>query len=128
MTKTIATGEGGMVTTENPEWAERINLMCLHGMSRDAWKRSAGKGSSRACQELLRLHSIPAQVFGGDGREIGKWIEPASVDVCLPLGWTDKIPDLERVFESGCEVLRKGGHLIIDVIDQDYQPIDEAER
>jgi dTDP-4-amino-4,6-dideoxygalactose transaminase len=45
VTKTIATGEGGMVTTENPEWAERIKLMSLHGMSRDAWKRSAGKGS-----------------------------------------------------------------------------------
>jgi len=44
-TKTIATGEGGMVTTENPEWAKRINLMCLHGMSGDAWRRTTGKGS-----------------------------------------------------------------------------------
>ena len=88
----------------------------------------ADEPTSRACQELLRMYSIPAQIFNGDGREVSKWIEPESIDLYLPLGWTDKIPDLERVFESGCEVLRKGGHLIIDVIDQDYQPIDEAER
>jgi len=88
----------------------------------------ADEATFRACQELLRQYSIPAQVFSGDGREISKWIEPESVDVYLPLGWTDKIPDLEKVFESGCEVLKTEGHLIIDVIDQDYQPIDEAER
>jgi dTDP-4-amino-4,6-dideoxygalactose transaminase len=45
VTKTITTGEGGMVTTENRELAERMRLMRLHGMSRDAWKRYAKGGS-----------------------------------------------------------------------------------
>lgn len=38
-TKTIATGEGGMVTTEDDHLAERIRLMRLHGISRDVWNR-----------------------------------------------------------------------------------------
>lgn len=38
-TKTIATGEGGMVTTEDGRIAERIRLMRLHGISRDVWNR-----------------------------------------------------------------------------------------
>lgn len=44
-TKTLTTGEGGMVTTENPAAAERIRLMRLHGIERDAWKRYRGDGS-----------------------------------------------------------------------------------
>ena len=38
-TKTLATGEGGMICTGNEEWAKRIRLLRLHGMSRDAWER-----------------------------------------------------------------------------------------
>jgi perosamine synthetase len=44
-TKTITTGEGGMVTTDNPDWAKRIRAMSLHGLSRDAWNRYAAEGS-----------------------------------------------------------------------------------
>ncbi len=44
-TKPLCAGEGGMVTTGNEEWAERIRLLRLHGISRDAWKRYATGGS-----------------------------------------------------------------------------------
>jgi len=44
-TKTITTGEGGMATTQNPEWAARMRMMSLHGISHDAWKRYAKEGS-----------------------------------------------------------------------------------
>jgi len=44
-TKTLATGEGGMVTTENDEWADRIRTLRLHGISKDAWKRYSSEGS-----------------------------------------------------------------------------------
>jgi dTDP-4-amino-4,6-dideoxygalactose transaminase len=44
-TKTITTGEGGMATTEKPEWAERMRMMGLHGISKDAWKRYTAEGS-----------------------------------------------------------------------------------
>lgn len=38
-TKTIATGEGGMLVTRNPEIAKRCRVMRLHGISRDAFDR-----------------------------------------------------------------------------------------
>lgn len=44
-TKTITTGEGGMVTTEDDEYAGRIRVMRLHGINYDAWKRYASEGS-----------------------------------------------------------------------------------
>ncbi len=45
--KNITTGEGGMVTTNRADWAERIRVMALHGMSRDAWARYAGRGAAQ---------------------------------------------------------------------------------
>ncbi len=44
-TKTITTGEGGMATTDNPEWVQRMRMMSLHGISLDAWDRYTDKGS-----------------------------------------------------------------------------------
>ncbi len=44
-TKTLATGEGGMLTTNNDSWAERCRMMSLHGISKDAWKRYTSSGS-----------------------------------------------------------------------------------
>ena len=44
VTKNIITGEGGIVTTNNPEWAEKIKIYGLHGMSKDAWKRYSKDG------------------------------------------------------------------------------------
>lgn len=44
-TKTLTTGEGGMITTANPVYADRMRLMRLHGIGRDAWKRYSADGS-----------------------------------------------------------------------------------
>lgn len=44
-TKTITTGEGGAAVTSNDEWAERMRIMSLHGISKDAWKRYTAEGS-----------------------------------------------------------------------------------
>ena len=44
-TKTMTTGEGGMVTTENSEWAEQIRRLSLHGITRDAVDRYTPEGS-----------------------------------------------------------------------------------
>ncbi|WP_353570634.1 DegT/DnrJ/EryC1/StrS aminotransferase family protein [Candidatus Albibeggiatoa sp. nov. BB20] len=40
VTKPVATGEGGMIVTSNPEYAQRINTMRLHGINRDVFDRS----------------------------------------------------------------------------------------
>jgi len=44
-TKTLTTGEGGMITTDNDDMATRIRMMRLHGIARDAWKRYSAEGS-----------------------------------------------------------------------------------
>jgi dTDP-4-amino-4,6-dideoxygalactose transaminase len=44
VTKNVVTGEGGMVTTVNKEWADRIKTLALHGLSADAWKRFSDEG------------------------------------------------------------------------------------
>ena len=33
------------MTTDDPEWADRMRRMSLHGLSRDAWKRYTNQGS-----------------------------------------------------------------------------------
>jgi dTDP-4-amino-4,6-dideoxygalactose transaminase len=44
-TKTITTGEGGMLVTDTEQIADRARMMSLHGISRDAWKRYTADGS-----------------------------------------------------------------------------------
>jgi dTDP-4-amino-4,6-dideoxygalactose transaminase len=44
-TKTITTGEGGMAVTDDPALADRMRIMGLHGISRDAWKRYTAEGN-----------------------------------------------------------------------------------
>ncbi len=44
VTKNLVTGEGGMITTENDTYAEKIQTYALHGMSRGAWKRYSDEG------------------------------------------------------------------------------------
>jgi dTDP-4-amino-4,6-dideoxygalactose transaminase len=44
-TKTITTGEGGAVATDDAELADKIRLLGLHGMTRDAWERYASSAN-----------------------------------------------------------------------------------
>lgn len=46
-TKNLATGEGGMLVTNDEALADRVRRLSLHGMSRDAWKRYTDQGSWR---------------------------------------------------------------------------------
>jgi dTDP-4-amino-4,6-dideoxygalactose transaminase len=43
--KNMTTGEGGMITTNDDDLVQRLRLLSLHGMSRDAWKRYTEAGS-----------------------------------------------------------------------------------
>ena len=45
-TKNLTTGEGGMVTTADPDAAAFMRTASLHGMSRDAWTRYAPGGTA----------------------------------------------------------------------------------
>lgn len=43
-TKNLSTAEGGMLTTNNDELAEKLRILSLHGLSKDAWKRYSNEG------------------------------------------------------------------------------------
>ncbi len=44
VTKNITTGEGGMIIVKSQEDTDRLNILALHGMSKDAWKRFSDSG------------------------------------------------------------------------------------
>ena len=44
VTKNVITGEGGMVISQSPEQIDKIRVLALHGMSKDAWKRFGDEG------------------------------------------------------------------------------------
>lgn len=46
-TKTLTTGEGGMATARSQELDDRMRILSLHGINRDAWKRYTAEGSWR---------------------------------------------------------------------------------
>ena len=43
--KPITTGQGGMLTTDDKDLADRVRLLSLHGLSKGAWDRYSEKGS-----------------------------------------------------------------------------------
>jgi dTDP-4-amino-4,6-dideoxygalactose transaminase len=44
VTKNLTTGEGGMLVTDNSDWAEEVRTRRLHGLTRDAWNRYSAEG------------------------------------------------------------------------------------
>jgi dTDP-4-amino-4,6-dideoxygalactose transaminase len=44
VTKNMTTGEGGMVTTDDPDLAKKMQVYGLHGLSADAWSRFSDDG------------------------------------------------------------------------------------
>lgn len=45
--KNLATGDGGMVTTQNEEWAERIKRLRWVGINKSTWQRADGEDGSK---------------------------------------------------------------------------------
>ncbi|HWR50091.1 MAG TPA: DegT/DnrJ/EryC1/StrS family aminotransferase [Bryobacteraceae bacterium] len=44
-TKNLTTGEGGMIATGSEELSDRMRILCLHGISKDAWNRYTESGN-----------------------------------------------------------------------------------
>jgi dTDP-4-amino-4,6-dideoxygalactose transaminase len=79
VTKNVVTGEGGMVTTNNPHFADQIKIYALHGMTKDAWKRYSDEGykhyqvvypgfkyNMMDLQAAIGLHQLP---------RVGDWLQ-----------------------------------------------------
>ncbi|MCL4377871.1 MAG: DegT/DnrJ/EryC1/StrS family aminotransferase [Actinobacteria bacterium] len=44
VTKNLTTGEGGMITLNNPGCVDKLRALTLHGLNKDAWKRYSDEG------------------------------------------------------------------------------------
>ncbi len=67
-TKNLPIGEGGMVTTDDPERAEWLRSARLHGMSADAWRRYLPGGGWRYDVREAGLKANPTDLQAAIGR------------------------------------------------------------
>jgi dTDP-4-amino-4,6-dideoxygalactose transaminase len=52
-TKNLTTGDGGMITTNDDDLANKMRVWSLHGMSADAWKRYSASGSAQTSWQAV---------------------------------------------------------------------------
>jgi len=110
-TKNMTTGEGGMITTNDDQLAERMRPLVLHGMNKDAWKRYTEFGSwyyeifepgykynMMDIQAALGIHQLDRlDAFNGRRQEIAGRYQQAFAEMpelCLPR----LLPDRKHVF------------------------------
>jgi dTDP-4-amino-4,6-dideoxygalactose transaminase len=67
-TKNLPIGEGGMITTDDPQVAEQVRRSRQHGMSRDAWKRYLPGGGWRYTIEGAGLKANMTDLQAAIGR------------------------------------------------------------
>jgi dTDP-4-amino-4,6-dideoxygalactose transaminase len=67
-TKNLPIGEGGMITTDDPDLADYARQVRLHGMSRDAWKRYLPGSSWRYQVDVAGIKANMTDVQAAIGR------------------------------------------------------------
>jgi len=76
-TKNLPIGEGGAITTDDADLAERFRRMRLHGMSGDAWRRYHRSGSWRytVADSGMKANftDIQAAIGRAQLRALGRW-------------------------------------------------------
>jgi dTDP-4-amino-4,6-dideoxygalactose transaminase len=103
--KNITTGEGGALATNDEELSERVRILTLHGMTKDAWNRFDAGGSWRY-----------------DIKEFG--FKDNLTDLAAALGRT-QLTKIERLLDGRARVaaryfenLRDEEHLILPGLDE----------
>jgi len=108
VTKNVITGEGGMVTTNDPAIADWIKVAGLHGLTQDAWKRFSDEGyrhyevifpgfkyNMMDLQAAIGIHQL-ARIEAGWKRRTQIWQRYAEAFADLPLGIPPEPPPGDR--------------------------------
>jgi dTDP-4-amino-4,6-dideoxygalactose transaminase len=90
-TKNLPIGEGGMVTTDDPEKAAWLRRARLHGMSADAWRRYLPGGSWRYDVPVGGLKANMGDVQAAIGRAQLPYVEE----------WQQRRTHLARRYDAG---------------------------
>lgn len=76
-TKNLPIGEGGMITTADPDLADHARQIRLHGMSRDAWKRYLPGASWRYAVDVAGIKAnmtdVQAAIGRGQLKHFARW-------------------------------------------------------
>lgn len=129
VTKSITTGEGGMVLTRTREQLEKIRRLSLHGLSTDAWQRYGSSGykhyevldvgfkyNMTDMQAALGLGQL-AKVQTHWERRLALWLRYDALLSGLPLTLPSKPP----------VTVRHGYHLYTVLVDKSRIGIDRDE-
>lgn len=88
-------GEGGMIITDNEEYANQIKILGLHGMSKDAWKRFSDEGHKHYqvvyagfkynmmdLQTAIGMHQLPrVDKYWERRQEISRYVHGILLDI-----------------------------------------------
>jgi dTDP-4-amino-4,6-dideoxygalactose transaminase len=121
--KNITTGEGGMVTTDDAELAERLHILRLHGLSRDAWERFRSKrvvfSDAVALGFKYNLTDLQAAMGLVQLRKLDQFM---AVRLELATGYDEEladIPGLEAQPRPWTATERHAHHLYVVQVDRD---------
>ncbi|HEU4515257.1 MAG TPA: DegT/DnrJ/EryC1/StrS family aminotransferase [Nocardioidaceae bacterium] len=95
-TKNLPIGEGGMVTTDDPELNDWLRSARLHGMSKDAWRRYQPGGAWRYSVEEPGLKANLSDVHAAIGR-----VQLGSLD-----GWQARRAQIASRYHEALEDVR----------------------
>lgn len=112
-TKNLTTGEGGMVTTHNQRLEEQMKILCLHGISKDAWNRYSDRGNWHydvvSCGFKYNLSDIQSAIGIHQLRKQERFLEIRTRYANLYNQAFADVPELERPPDS--ESCRHSWHL-----------------
>jgi dTDP-4-amino-4,6-dideoxygalactose transaminase len=95
-TKTITTGEGGMLVTDDPALADRARTMRLHGISRDAWNRYTRSGSWYYEIEAAGFKDNPTDIASALGLvQLDRARELRTARAAIAARYLDALDDLD---------------------------------
>jgi perosamine synthetase len=128
-TKTITTGEGGMATTDNPEWAGKMRMLSLHGISHDAWKRYSSEGSWY--YEIINLgykYNLTDLAASLGLQQLKKCHAFAAARRRIAEAYNDGFADLAEIQTPVCRAgVQHAWHLYVIQIELDRLTIDRRE-
>lgn len=120
-TKTLTTGEGGMITTNDDNIADNMQIKRLHGMNRDAWKRYGNTGSWEYDVTMLgykyNMTDITASIGIHQLKKVNLFRDKRE---CIAQRYTDafsKIDEIEPPFVA--DNIQHSWHLYIIKLDID---------
>jgi len=135
--KNITTGEGGCVTTRDPELAKQISIMRFHGIDRDAFNRFSKEGSQHYdviapgfkynmldMQAALGIHQLPElEKFNAARKKLAQryyallhhwpeWTLPPDPETCEGHAWHLYAPllNIEKAGMTRDEFIHKMKH------------------